>query len=69
MTLGTLEDSLLVLWDRDGATVLESNDDAGGTLASRIQWTAPESGTYYLSVENADFISTGSYTLTVRVTE
>ena len=49
--------------------LLEFNDDAGGTLASRIQWTAPESGIYFLSVENAEFISTGSYTLTVRVTE
>ena len=64
VTLGTLADSLLALWDTDGITILEINDDTGGTLASRIQWTAPESGLYFVTVENADGVSTGDYSLT-----
>ena len=47
-------------------SLLESNDDFGGSLNSRIEWTAPESGDYYITVENADGISTGGYTLLVR---
>ena len=65
VSLGTLGDSLLWLWDTDGATLLEVNDDFGTTLASRIEWTAPESGTYFVDVENADLVSTGTYTLTI----
>ena len=61
-----LEDSLLALWDTNGTTVMEVNDDYGGSLASRIEWTAPLSGTYYLTVENVDWISTGGYTVVVR---
>ena len=61
-----LEDSLLTLWDTDGTTVLEVNDDYDSSLNSRIEWMAPTSGTYYLTVENADFISTGDYVLFIR---
>jgi hypothetical protein len=61
-----LEDSLLVLWGADGATVLQENDDFGGDLMSRIEWTAPSSDRYFATVENADFISTGTYMLTIR---
>jgi len=67
VTLGTLGDSLLVLWDTDGDTILDSNDDFGSTLASRIQWTAPESGIYFLHVQNADGVSVGTYIVTVMV--
>ena len=61
-----LEDPFIGLWDTDGRTVLDCNDDFGGTFLSRIEWTAPRDGKYYVTVENADYVSTGSYTLTVR---
>jgi len=61
-----LSDSLLILWDTDGTTMLDFNDDYGGALTSRIEWTAPHSGVFYVTVENADGVSTGDYTLTVR---
>lgn len=61
-----LHDSLLTLWDRDAASLLDENDDYGGTLGSRIVWTAEESGTYFLSVENGDFQSSGTYTLGLK---
>ncbi len=61
-----LEDPLLALWGTDGTSVLEVNDDYDGTFSSRIDWTAPSNGTYYLTVENADYIAKGGYTLTIR---
>lgn len=64
-----LEDSLMFLWDTDGTAVIEGNDDFRNTFLSRIEWTAPRDGTYYVTVENADFFSTGAYTLTVRRAE
>jgi len=63
--LGTLADSVLSLVDRDGRTVLASNDDSGGTLASAIAWTAPAAGRYYLVVSAYATSQTGSYTLTL----
>ena len=48
--LGTLRNSVLCLYDRNGTTLLARNDDSGANLASRITWTAPASGTYYLAV-------------------
>ena len=62
--LGSLNDSLLSLIDIDGVTLLRQNDDYGKTLASRIEWNALQSGTYYIVVENAAGVSTGTYTLT-----
>ena len=45
--LGTATDTYLHLYETDGQTLLASNDDAGGGLASQILWQAPSSGTYY----------------------
>lgn len=50
--LGPSADTYLYLYDGDGTTLLASNDDAAGTLASRIEWTPPASGTYYLLVKH-----------------
>ena len=48
--LSTLDDSLLALYDVDGSSLIDEDDDGGGNLASRIIWTAPTAGTYYLVV-------------------
>ena len=61
-----VEDTLIGLWDTDGTTLLESNDDFGDSLMSRIDWTAPRSGQYYITVENADGLSTGNYMIGIR---
>ena len=61
--LGTLDDPLLGIWDTDGQTILDLNDDFDETQGSRLKWTAPVSSTYFLDVESADALSTGSYTL------
>ena len=63
VALGTLSDSLVGLYDAD-AQELAYNDDHGNSLASRIVWEAPRSGTYYVAVEGYDI---GSYSLTVAV--
>ena len=61
VALGTLGDPYLELRDSSDWT-LASNDDYGGTYASRIVWPAPASGDYYLVVGG---YGAGSYTLTV----
>ena len=65
VALGTLSDSLVVLYDADEQE-LAYNDDHGDSLASRIVWEAPRSGEYYVGVGG---FGTGSYTLTVAVTD
>ncbi len=60
VTLGTLQDSVLKVFDADG-TWPASNDDYGDSTASRLIWQAPTTGTYYILVTGA---GTGAYTLT-----
>ena len=64
VSLGTLTDSALGLFDSTGFEV-DWNDDYGDTMGSRIEWTAPTTGEYFLAVEGFDADSTGTYTLTV----
>lgn len=49
-------DTILALLSSNGTTVLAENDDHhAGTLASRIQWKATTSGTYYVRVRHFSF--------------
>ena len=65
--LGTLRDSVLYLYGSNGKTQLAFNDDYGASLASRIAWTAPASGTYYLVVGGYGNKLSGSFTLNVQM--
>ena len=60
--LGTNDDTQIALYDQNGSR-LAANDDYGG-YASRIEWSAPASGTYYVAVfgHGGDI---GTYRLTV----
>jgi subtilisin family serine protease len=67
-TLGTLADSVLSLYNTNGVSQLAYNDDAqAGTTASRISWTAPAAGTYYLAVGGYGSRYTGTYTLNAQM--
>ena len=73
VALGTLADSVVVLYDAD-EWELAYNDDYEGSLASRIVWEAPSSGSYYIDVYSSGDGTifsldddTGSYTLTITV--
>jgi hypothetical protein len=66
-TLGTLRDTTLALYGPDGVTQLEFDDDGGPGRASRIDWTAPATGSYFLEVRAFDGAATGSYT--VKITQ
>jgi hypothetical protein len=57
-------DTSLVLYDTDGTTVLAFDDDGGPGLASRLTWTAPSQGTYFLAVRGFD-TQTGAYSVTM----
>ena len=50
--LGSSADTYIYLYDTDATTLLNANDDYGGTLASQIEWQAPMDGTYYLMVKH-----------------
>ena len=62
-TLGSLGDSVLTLFDPDGARAARDDDDGTGR-ASRIDHTAAATGTYRIRVEGYGS-GTGSYRLTV----
>ena len=64
MALGTLDDSIVELYDVDWS-FLDTNDDYGDTFGSRLYWEAPSSGERYVVVWGADISSRGTYTLTV----
>jgi hypothetical protein len=50
--LGDSADTYLYLYASDGSTLLVSNDDSNGTLASRIDWKPSAAGTYYVMVKH-----------------
>jgi hypothetical protein len=50
--LGTSTDTYLYLYKADGSTLLASNDDYAGSLASQVEWTAPAAGKYYALVRH-----------------
>ena len=50
--LGPGSDTYLYLYDTDGITLIDSDDDSGLGLASRISWKCPFSGCYYLMVKH-----------------
>ena len=63
-------DSWLELYGVDGQTLLAFDDDGGDGRASRIEWTAPEDGAYFLNVEeNFRLPCTSPYTLDVSVSD
>jgi subtilisin family serine protease len=64
--LGTLDDSVLYLYDTKGASQLACNDDYSSGTGSQITWTAPSSGVYYVAVGSYGNTGTGTYTLNVQ---
>ena len=65
VALGTLDDSIVELYDVDWS-FLDTNDDYGDTYASRLYWEAPSSGERYVAVYG---YGTGTYTLTVSLVD
>ncbi len=45
-------DPVMTLVDRDGASILDFNDDSGGTLDPRIEFQPPVDGFYYAQLKN-----------------
>ena len=67
VTLGTLRDSVLDVYDADG-NPLAGNDDYGDSTASRLIWQAPGTGPYHVEVTSFD-TGTGTYTLTITLSD
>ncbi len=66
--LGSIFDTVLVLYDPSGDYVTE-DDDSGNGGASRLLWRATSSGTYYLEVLGYDSSDVGTYQLILGVEE
>ena len=62
--LETLSDSVITLYDAGGSYIDDNDDISDSDLASRIEWTAPSSGTYYVRVEGYGD-ETGAYRLEI----
>ena len=63
----TLDDSYLRVRDASGNQLAENDDISSGVVRdSRLVFTAPSTGTYYLDVGSYNDIGTGTYSLTVE---
>lgn len=69
LNLGNGADTILDLIGTDGATVLATSDDLGPTRASRLFWTAPSNGRYFVAVRRyegaTNLAQYGSYDLRI----
>ena len=66
--LASAGDTVLCLYDTDGETQIQCNDDGGEGLGSRIRWLNTSSGTYYARVTHYNDNASGpdtAYDLTV----
>ena len=43
-------DTIVEIYNHDGLTQLASDDDSGDGLASKLDWIAPSSGTYFIRI-------------------
>jgi hypothetical protein len=66
---GSQLDSYIYLLDSDGTTVLALNDDTPGSLDSKLGYSLPHDGTYYIKVRDYYHPSRGSNNLfyTIRL--
>ncbi len=65
--IGTLTDPLIVgVYDRKSALVASGNDDFGGTLNARIEFTPTRTGEYFIAASAAGS-ATGTYVVKVAV--
>ncbi|MBN1281182.1 MAG: PKD domain-containing protein [Candidatus Thermoplasmatota archaeon] len=68
--LGDECDTVLFLYDTNGTTLLESDDNSGGGCASRIEWVCPTTGVYYAKAEQSNASVYGlfsTYSLAVSI--
>ena len=65
---GGLGDPLLVVYDAEGEE-LARNDDSGGDLNSRLEFTAPAAGDYFIEARGFLDDAEGAYTLSVMAGE
>ncbi len=63
--LGSGCDTYIYLYSTNGTTEIDHNNDGGEGLASRIEWEASSSGTYYIKVREYSSSDTGTYKISV----
>jgi hypothetical protein len=63
--LGSGCDTFLYLASATGSTAIASDDDGGVGVASKIEWQATSSDTYYVAVEHFSTSGTGTYKISL----
>ena len=58
-------DTIIDLYDIDGTTLIETDDNGGIELASRIRWVANSSADYYIAIKPSSMENIGSYKITI----
>lgn len=64
--LGPGSDTFIYLYREDGTTLIDSDDDDGVGLASKIAWTSDQDGLFYIKVNHYSSSGTGTYQITVK---
>ncbi|PIU13223.1 MAG: hypothetical protein COT21_02340, partial [Hadesarchaea archaeon CG08_land_8_20_14_0_20_51_8] len=64
-TLGTCTDTYIYLYDTDGTSIIDYDDDSGEGYASQIIWTCMSSGNYYVKIRHYSDDDAGSYDISV----
>ena len=59
LNLGPNSDTYLYLYDTNGSSLLVEDDDGGSSYASRIVWTAPRNGAYFVKVRHYNRSASG----------
>ena len=67
--LGTGSDTLLRLFGADGTTLLASDDNGAGGLASRVIFAVPETATYFVAVSQRSSSGVGTYRIGARLVQ
>jgi len=70
LNLGSESDTVITLYDQNCSTLIDEDDDGGSGLASRIVWTAPSSGIYFVRIRHYSSSRSGPNTnYDIRVIE
>ena len=64
--LGPGSDTFIYLYREDGTTLIDSDDDDGVGLASKIVWTSDQDGLLYIKVRHYSSSGTGTYRITIK---
>ena len=64
--LGPGSDTYIFLYEDDGTTLIDSDDDDGVGFASKIVWICEQGGLFYIEVRHYASTGTGGYSVSIK---